>query len=82
MQEIYVESIEIYLPNKVETEDGTIINSFAEYAKEKTVGDENNKNILVPNKKKAAILIVNNVSNIRTLQQRKQQIRREQKKNK
>lgn len=79
---IYVESIEIYLPNKVETEDGTIINSFAEYAKEKTEGDENNKNILVPNKKKAAILIVNNVSNIRTLQQRKQQIRREQKKNK
>lgn len=79
---IYVESIEIYLPNKVETEDGNIINSFAEYAKEKTVGDENNKNILVPNKNKAAILIVNNVANIRTLQQRKQQIRREQKKNK
>lgn len=79
---IYVESIEIYLPNKVETEDGNIINSFAEYAKEKTVGDENNKNILVPNKNKVAILIVNNVANIRTLQQRKQQIRREQKKNK
>lgn len=79
-ENIYVESIEVYLPNKVKQEDGTEITSFAEYTRDKILNKEGElKKVIAPDKSKSAILITNDISSIKTLQQKKDKDRRRQK---
>ena len=79
-ENIYLESIEVYLPNKVKQEDGTEITSFAEYTRDKIINKDGGfKKVIAPDKSKSVILITNDISSIRTLQQKKDKDRRKSK---